>query len=221
MIGRLHVITDETVQDRYTHVELARMAAEGGADVVQFREKRPRTTRELVETAREIAGALSGTTTRLVVNDRVDVALAAGAGAVHLGRDDLDVAAARAILGSAACIGGTAHSPEEAVRLTRSAVDYLGVGPVFGTRSKANPAPVLGLDTLQAIAGSNSLPVIAIGNITVERVGDVLSTGAHGVAVLSAVVCSADPRAATRFLREAIDAVDRPSALEGASVEGR
>ena len=221
MIGRLHVITDETVQDRYTHVELARMAAEGGADVVQFREKRPRTTRELVETAREIAAALSGTTTRLVVNDRVDVALAAGAGAVHLGRDDLGVAAARAILGPAACIGGTAHSPEAALRLTRAAVDYLGVGPVFGTRSKANPAPVLGLDTLRAIAGSSSLPVIAIGNITAERVGDVLSTGAHGVAVLSAVVCSADPRAATRLVREAIDAVGRSSALEGASVEGR
>ena len=113
--------------------------------------------------------------------------LAAGAGAVHLGRDDLDAAAARAILGSAACIGGTVHSPEQIRRLTLSAVDYLGVGPVFGTRSKANPAPVLGLDALRAIAASSSLPVIAIGNITAERVADVLSTGAHGVAVLSAV----------------------------------
>jgi thiamine-phosphate pyrophosphorylase len=205
-LGRIHVITDATLQDRFSHVELARLAAAGGADAIQFREKRPWTTRSLVEAATAIRRALEGTPACLVVDDRVDVALSAGVRAVHLGRDDLDVATARRVLGADALIGGTANSLAEALRVAASDVDYLGVGPVFGTGSKANPAPRLGLDGFRAIAAAVSKPVIAIGSVTADRAGDLLEAGAHGVAVIAAVACQADPAAATREFREAIDA---------------
>jgi thiamine-phosphate pyrophosphorylase len=205
-LGRLHVITDAVLQTRFSHVELARLAAGGGADTIQLREKRPLTTRVLVETASAMRRALEGTAAQLVVDDRADVALAAGVPAVHLGRDDLDVATARMLLGAQAVIGGTANSLGEALQVAATDVDYLGVGPVFGTRSKANPAPPLGLDGLQAIVEAVRKPVIAIGTITADRVRSVLDTGAYGVAILSAIVCEPDPAEATRVFRGAIDA---------------
>ncbi|HWC03268.1 MAG TPA: thiamine phosphate synthase [Methylomirabilota bacterium] len=204
-LGRLHVITDTVLQDRFSHVELARLAAAAGADAVQFREKRPWTTRALVDMAIAVRRALEGTHAGLVVDDRVDVALAAGASAVHLGRNDLDVATARRLLGAQALIGGTANSLAEAIQVAASDVDYLGVGPVFGTRSKGDPAPALGLDGLRAIVQAVPKPVIAIGSVTAERVGVLLEAGAQGVAVISAVVCQADPAAATREIRSALD----------------
>jgi len=204
-VGLLHVITDETVQRSFSHVELAALAAEGGADVVQFREKRERPQAELVAIATRIRDSLRSTGTRLVVNDHLDVAVSAGVLAVHLGRGDAEPAEARRILGPSALIGGTANSVDEAVRVASTPVDYLGVGPVYGTRSKAEPAPRLGIETLRRIVESVNKPVIAIGGITAPRVEEVLAAGAHGVAVLSAVVGNADPSVATRELREAVD----------------
>ena len=206
-LGRLHVITDEVVQPRYTHAEQAALAAAGGADVVQFREKRPLTTRDLIASASAVASACGASGALLVVDDRVDVAAAVGAPAVHLGRDDLPADVARNMLGPDALIGGTANSMEEALQVARTPVDYLGVGPVFGTSSKANPAPTMGLDMLGRIVRSCGRPVVAIGGITPERVADVLATGVHGVAVLSGVVGQPDPKAAARAYREAIDGV--------------
>ena len=206
-LGRLHVITDEVVQSRYTHAELAALAADGGADVVQFREKRPLTTRELIASASSVASACGAAGALLVVDDRVDVAAAIGAPAVHLGRDDLPARVARDLLGPDALIGGTANGLEEALDVAATPVDYLGVGPVFGTSSKANPAPTMGLELLGRIVESCEQPVIAIGGIAPDRVADVLATGAHGVAVLSGVVVQPDPTAAARAYREAIDGV--------------
>ncbi len=206
ILGRIHVITDATLQDRFSHVELARLAAAGGADVIQLREKRPWTTRALIETAVAARRALEGLPVALVVNDRVDVAAAAGVRAVHLGRDDVDVGTARRLLGPHALIGGTANSLDEALRVAAADVDYLGVGPVFGTRSKANPAAALGVDGFRAIVTALTKPVIAIGSVTADQVGVLLDAGAYGVAVISAVVCQPDPAAAARKFREAVDA---------------
>lgn len=206
-IPRLHVITDETVQNRFSHAALARLAVAGGADCVQYREKRPLTTRELMDAAQEMLTACEEVGATLVVDDRADVALSVGAPAVHLGRNDLDVAIARTILGPDAMIGGTANSYEEASRVWTTGVDYMGIGPVYGTRSKANPAPVMGLETLERICRDCPVPVIAIGSITAERIPDVIAAGAHGVAILSAIVAADDPRTATRRCREAIDNV--------------
>ena len=208
-IGRLHVITDEQLQSRYSHAQLAAFAAAGGADVVQFREKRPRTTRELIETACAIQAAIGDAPTALLIDDRVDVAAAVSTAtnaAVHLGRDDLPPDIARRILGPDAIIGGTANSLDEAQRVAAQPVDYLGVGPVFGTTSKGDrAAPMLGLDALREIVQAVDKPVIAIGSITADNVASVLETGAHGVAVLSTVVCADDPQAATREIRAIID----------------
>jgi hydroxymethylpyrimidine kinase/phosphomethylpyrimidine kinase/thiamine-phosphate diphosphorylase len=204
-LGRLHVLTDEVLEARFSHVELARLAVAGGADVVQYREKRALPTRELVAVAVEMRRALEPTRAILVVDDRVDVAVAASVDAVHLGRDDLLPASARRALGPHALIGGTANDLEEAIRVAATPVDYLGVGPVFGTRSKDRPAPALALERLAEIVRAVDKPVIAIGSITAEHVADVLATGAYGVAVLSAVTTAADPTAATRAIRRAID----------------
>ena len=209
-IGRLHVITDEVLQDRFTHVELAAAASAGGADVIQYREKRQLSTRAMIDVARAMQDQVVSRETLVLVDDRVDIAAAVGATAVHLGRDDLPPEVARRILGPEAIIGGTANSVEEAVRVARQSVDYLGVGPVFGTTSKGNrAAPMMGLERFAEICAAMEKPVIGIGSITVDRVADVLAAGAYGVAVLSAICCAEDPRAACELFTVAIEEVLR------------
>ncbi|HEX5045425.1 MAG TPA: bifunctional hydroxymethylpyrimidine kinase/phosphomethylpyrimidine kinase [Candidatus Polarisedimenticolaceae bacterium] len=199
-VGRLHVLS-------HAGDGLALVAAEEGADVVQVRDKGASTTAQRVAAAREALAAARPRGVRVVVNDRVDVAAEAGADGVHLGRHDLTPETARRILGEHALVGGTANSLEEAVAWVGRPVDYLGVGPVFGTETKADPAPALGLPALAAIVRAvHPLPVIAIGNVTPERVGEILAAGAHGVAVSGAVARAADPRAAVRALRRAVEA---------------
>ena len=204
-VPRLHVVTDATLAPHVGHLELARLALAGGADCVQFREKRPWTTRTLLDVAVPIAQACADAGAVAIINDRVDVAFAAGAGA-HIGRDDLDAATARRILGPEPLLGGTANSYAEAARVWQTEVDYLGVGPIFGTTSKAQPAPTMGLETLARIARDCPKPVIAIGGIRAERIGEIIAAGAHGVAVLSEVVAADDPTAATRACKDAISA---------------
>lgn len=209
-IPRLHVITDETLQTRFSHGELARLALAGGADCIQFREKRPLTTVELIECARAVVEACRAAGATPVIDDRADIALALDTGAVHLGRHDLDAATARRILGNSAIIGGTANSYAEAARVWKTDVDYLGVGPVHGTRSKAEPAPRMGLETLARIAADSPKPVIAIGGIGPRHIARILRAGAHGVAVLSSVVAADEPQRATLECAAALNAALRP-----------
>ena len=204
-IGRLHVITDEVLQTRYSHQELAGLATAGGADVIQLREKRQKTTVEMMQVASKMAADCASVGALFVVDDYVDVAAAVGAPAVHLGKNDLPTTVARRILGDEVIIGGTANSLDEAVQVAAGPVDYLGVGPIFGTQSKANPAPEMGLDTLRLIVEACSVPIIAIGNITPDRVAEILATGAHGVAILSGIVCQPDPTESARRYRSIID----------------
>jgi hydroxymethylpyrimidine kinase/phosphomethylpyrimidine kinase/thiamine-phosphate diphosphorylase len=199
-VGRLQVITEPP-----HHVRLARAAAAGGADVIQVRDKEA-TTAALLDIVRAVQAAIATTPARVVVNDRADVAFASGAQGVHVGAHDLDPASARRILGSHRLVGATANRFDEAERRFDAPIDYLGVGPVFGTISKRNPAPALGLDALAAIARRSPVPVIAIGGITPERVTQVMEAGAHGIAVLSGVASSDDPRGATSRYRAALDA---------------
>ena len=209
-LGRLHVITDATLQTRFRHAEIARRAVQGGADIIQFREKRPHGTQALVALVREVREAV-GAGFPLIVNDRADVALEVGADGVHIGRDDLSADTARAMLGDGRLIGGTVNSLEAAGAWFGRPVDYLGVGPVYGTTSKDDPAPVLGLETLRRIVAASPVPVIAIGGIRPEHVRELLACGVWGVAVLSGVACAADPAAAARRYRDAIDGVLRDS----------
>ena len=203
----LHVITDETLQQRFSHEELATRAAGAGADFLQYREKRPQNTRALIATANSLQKICQGSYhTRLIVNDRVDVAYAVNCCGVHLGDKDLPVENARTILGPECIIGGTLNEPSRFSLNWASQFNYLGVGPVFGTNSKTNPAASLGLDALAEICQASTVDVIAIGNINLENVDRVLSTGVAGVAVLSAIVCATDPAKQTQEFLRAIGA---------------
>jgi len=196
--GRLHVITDEELQARHSHFDLARLAVAGGADAVQLREKRRRSTAELVCAARAIAAVVREAGAVLIVNDRADVAAAVDGAGVHLGADDLDVRTARRLLGPQRLIGRSVRAGQELSGPEDLLADYFGVGPVFATASKAGAGPVIGLEGLRAVAARAKRPLIAIGGITPERVPEVLRAGAHGVAVLSAVCLAPDPEQAVR-----------------------
>ena len=204
-IGRLHVLTDEVLQQRFTHAELAHLAADGGADVVQYRDKRDIPSRERLLLVRQLRRSLP-VGVQLVVDDHVDVALAAGADGVHLGRHDMEPVEARRRLGSRVLIGGTANSFDEACQCFTLPLDYIGAGPVFGTRSKSNAPPALGLETLARIVRASPVPVIAIGGITPDNLDAVVEAGVHGVAVLSGIVAAADPAAATARYQAALEA---------------
>ena len=202
-VGRLHVVTDTGLQRRHSHADLARLAALGGADTVQFRHKRG-TARERWAALVPTAEACRTAGVALVVDDHADLALAVAAG-LHVGQSDLPVAVVRRLLGPGALVGATAATADEALAAEAAGASYVGFGPVFGTASKANPAPATGLDGLARACAAVRIPVVAIGGITAARVADVLAAGAHGVAVLSAVVCADDVVAAAAAFSEALE----------------
>lgn len=173
----------------------------GGARLLQLRAKRA-TTRALIELAHTLQALATDAGARLIVNDRADVARLVGAAGVHLGQDDLPPAAARAILGPDAIIGTSTHTLAEAdAALRAGAIDYLAFGPIFATRSKANPDPEQGLAGLAAVRARCPLPLVAIGGIDATTIAAVRAAGADAVAVIGAIAAAADPAAATRTLR--------------------
>jgi thiamine-phosphate pyrophosphorylase len=198
------VLTDYHFQQRHTHAELARLAAIGGADTVQFRQKRG-ALRHILHQAAETAAVCATFGVPLIIDDYVAVAAAVNAAGVHLGAEDLPVAAARRVLGEAFLIGASATTPEAAAAAVEDGADYIGFGPVFATRSKDNPASVKGVDALAYVCQAVSVPVIAIAGITIDRVEAVMAAGAHGVAVMTAVTNSEDPTRAASVLREEIE----------------
>jgi len=183
---------------------VARAFADAGVSHVQLRAKSA-DGRTFLALADRVAVALRGTSATLIVNDRVDVAAAVGAG-VHLGQHDLPAGEARRLLGPAALIGRSTHSPGELASALAEPVSYVAFGPVFVTGTKANPDPVVGLDGLAraaATARAASRPLVAIGGITLETAPAVIAAGADAVAVISAL-CAAgvEPGARARqFLR--------------------
>ncbi len=198
-IGRLHVITDTTIQSQFTHAELAKMAIEGGADTIQFRQKAGG-TRELVESAQAVQAVCAEQWVPLIVNDRADIALAVGATGAHFGQDDLPVAAGRRILSPGMIIGASARIEEKILEAISAGADYIGFGPIYQTSSKPDAELPKGLEVLQRMCETAQCPVIAIGGITADTAYEVIRAGAHGIAVISAVCGAADPVAATRRL---------------------
>jgi thiamine-phosphate pyrophosphorylase len=141
----------------------------------------------------------------LIVNDRIDVAVAANADGVHLGQSDFPIPLARELLGQDKLIGGSAATLDEARICVAEGADYVGFGPVYVTGSKADAGPVSGPRVLKQVVETIPLPVIAIGGITAENIPEVMQAGAHGIAVISAVCCQIDPEGATRALRKALE----------------
>lgn len=184
-------------------------AVEGGVSLVQLRVK-DTSSRQFLENALMIRSALASQTVPLIINDRVDIALACGADGVHLGQDDLPVEAARRIMGDEAIIGLTVRSEEEALRAPLDVIDYVGLGGVFATTSKANDTPPLGLDGFRHLASllkerRPDLPICAIAGITPQNCGAVIKAGADGVAVISALFVKENPRLAAAEMLAAIE----------------
>jgi thiamine-phosphate pyrophosphorylase len=205
-VGRLHFLTDFTFQQRHGHAALAELAIRGGADTIQFRQKEG-TLRDILVSAHAVAEVCRRLGVPLLVDDRVDVALAVGAAGVHLGQTDMPLADARRVLGPDAIIGITAPTVSLARAAESGGADYIGFGPVYATRSKANPLSVRGLEGVLDVSNRIGIPVIGIAGITALRAADVIRAGAHGVAVMTAISCADDPKAAARQFRTAIDAV--------------
>jgi len=203
-IGRLHVLTDIQVQHRFTHVHLAEMAIAGGADTIQFRQKQGN-MREMIGIARDMKSLCKKAGVTLIVNDRIDIAIAAEANGVHLGQDDFPITLARRLLGNDKIIGGSARNLEEALECVNQGADYIGFGPVYSTLSKEDAGTATGIELLKEISETISIPVIAIGGIGPVNIHEVIRSGAHGIAVISAVCCNPDPEQATRILKEAMN----------------
>ncbi|MER3456051.1 MAG: thiamine phosphate synthase [candidate division GAL15 bacterium] len=204
---RVYVITDRSFRGR-THEQVARAALRGGATAVQLRDKQA-TGRELLQWARQLRDLTRAAGVLFLVNDRVDVALAVHADGVHVGQEDVPVADARQLMGPGRVVGASAGNVEEALQAEQASADYLGVGPVFPTATKPDAGEAIGVDGLRRIVQAVRLPVVAIGGITADNAGQAIRAGAVGVAVISAVAAADDMVAATRQLREAVDAALR------------
>lgn len=202
-LGRLHVLTD--TRDGRDALAVVGAALSAGAPVVQVRSK-DGTDRDLHDLAERVARMCDAAGALCLVDDRIDIALAVGAGGTHLGALDLPLAAARRIAGPDHVLGGTARDPGLARALVAQGADYLGVGPTAVTTTKTGLPSPLGVAAVGAVASAVDVPVIAIGGVTVETVPALLAAGAHGVAVVAAVSEAADPAAATRALLAALEA---------------
>jgi len=194
----LYVIVDPDVAAGRPEEEIARLAVQGGATLIQYRDKRQEKGHQL-QVAQRLMRVCSGPNLRLIINDHVDVALAARADGVHLGQKDLPVAVVRRRLWRNGLIGCSANNVEEALRAQADGADYVSVGRLFPTTSKEDTRPAT-LETLRAIKAAVSIPVAAIGGITEENIDAVLAAGADMVCVISAVAAARDPREATRRL---------------------
>jgi thiamine-phosphate pyrophosphorylase len=200
----LCVVTDATLSRGRSHVAVARETIAGGADVLQFREK-DAPSRVLYEIAEEIRRLTEDAGVPFIVNDRVDIALAAGADGVHVGQEDLPATEARRLIGPDRILGVSAASLEEALSAERDGADYIGFGPVFEARgTKPDAASPRGLELLVGVCERCAVPVIAIGGINQGNVDRVIAAGAAGVAVISGVVGARDIAAAVRDLKERI-----------------
>ncbi|MBN1833744.1 MAG: thiamine phosphate synthase [Deltaproteobacteria bacterium] len=198
-IGKLHVLTDTVLQGRFSHLELARMAIRGGADTIQYRQKSG-STREMIRVAAQMKQVCSDQGVPLIVNDRVDIAIAVKADGVHLGQDDFPIPLARELLGQEMIIGASASNMEEVKKCLLEGADYVGFGPIYPTTSKDDAGSAKGIDGLAQVVKSVPVPIIAIGGIGLENVSEILRTGVHGIAVISSVCCREDPEQAAKAL---------------------
>ena len=207
---RLYALVDPDTSGGREFDELAELVVGGGATLVQLRDKHG-DTGVLVERARALKTALAPFGVPLLINDRVDVALACGAEGVHVGQTDMAVADARRLLGRNALIGLSIKTEEQAQGAPLDLLDYVGIGGVFTTTSKKTAAAPIGIDGLARATGiirsrAQGFPVCAIAGITAENASQTIAAGADGVAVISALSLAADPKAAAAKMRAVVDA---------------
>ncbi len=181
----------------------AEAAVRGGAPAIQLRMK-DSPTRRMVEVARELRSLTAASGALLIVNDRVDVALVAGADGAHLGDDDLPLEVARRVVSEGLLLGRSVDDEEQAAAAASAGAGYIGLGPIFPTASKHDTGPIVGVEGLGRVRRRVGLPIVAIGGIGMENAAEVIRAGADGIAVIGAVAQASDPEAATRMLLERI-----------------
>ncbi len=199
----LYLVTDRAMAGERSLETVVIEAVQGGVTAVQLREK-DMATRDFIRCAVELKKRLTALDVPLIINDRVDVALAVGADGVHLGQRDMPYEQAREILGKEALIGLSVETIEQAEQANRLDVDYIGLSPVFTTPTKTDVETSLGLDGVRRICDITRHPTVAIGGINRDTITDVLGAGAEGIAVVSAIMASESPREAARELAEII-----------------
>lgn len=201
-LPKLYPITDTAISG-LSHTEQVEQLLQGGATLIQLRDKLA-PPRSFLNDARKALRAARAAGAKLLINDRVDIALALSADGVHLGQSDLPVGMARKLLGDRAIIGFSTHDIEQARHALTLPIDYLAFGPIYSTKTKENPDPVVGLKSLSEVkAMAGSLPVVAIGGIDESRIHAVFMAGANSIAIISALL--ADPSHIAEKLRNLAD----------------
>jgi len=211
VLPRLYVILDAALITSPER-DCAASLAEAGVRLLQYRNKSA-SARQYLESSRELAETLVPRGVSFFVNDRPDVALLAGASGVHVGQEDLAVEQTRRVIGRDRLVGVSTHNLEQFDRAATSSADYIAVGPIFGTSSKANPDPVVGLAFLRRVRGLTEKPIVAIGGITLERASAAIEAGADSVAVISGILSAADPAARARQYITTLEAAKHAAAF--------
>ncbi len=211
VLPRLYVILDATLLNNSPH-DCAKELAAAGVRLLQYRDKAA-SARDLLETSCKLVSSLNSYGSSLIVNDRPDVAALAGAAGVHVGQEDLDPQQARAVVGEEMCVGVSTHNLEQFRRAASTSADYIAVGPIFATTSKANPDPVVGLELIRQVRLLTDKAIIAIGGITVDRAASIIAAGADSVAVIRDVLCAAKPAEQARRFLETLDAANHAAAV--------
>lgn len=194
----IYLVTDDGCLQGRALLDCVREALEGGVTLVQYRAKTA-SSAEMYAEALQLKALCDSFNVPLIINDRLDIAMAVGAAGVHLGQDDLPCAAARRILGEDYLIGVSAHNPAEAKAALQSGADYLGCGAVFGTATKAD-VKKLGTEGLTAICREKGLPVVGIGGVTADNYREVRAAGADGAAIVSGILAQPDIRTTVRAI---------------------
>ena len=194
----IYLVTDDGCLQGRALIDCVREALEGGVTLVQYRAKTA-SSAEMYAEALQLKALCDSFNVPLIINDRLDIAMAVGAAGVHLGQDDLPCAAARRILGEDYIIGVSAHNPAEAAEALERGADYLGCGAVFGTATKAD-AKKLGTEGLTAICREKGLPVVGIGGVTADNYREVRVAGADGAAIVSGILAQPDIRTTVRAI---------------------
>jgi thiamine-phosphate pyrophosphorylase len=190
-LPKIYPITDVRLT-KLSHAEQVEKLLEGGAEIIQLREKyaAPKDFYESAKKALEIARRQN---VKIIINDRVDIALALEADGVHLGQDDLPPEHARKFLGEKAIIGFSTHNIKQAISAVKLPIDYLAIGPVFATKTKENPDEIVGIEAVKKVREAiGDFPLVAIGGITSENFRDVLNAGANSVAIISDLLSDAE-----------------------------
>ncbi|SFD95774.1 thiamine phosphate synthase [Thermophagus xiamenensis] len=205
---RLYLVTDRDLALGRPLTDVVEKALKGGVTMVQLREKKA-TTRRFLQEVMDVKKILQPYNTPLIVNDRVDIALATDADGVHLGQSDMPWQMARKILGPEKIIGLSIESIEQLEEANSADIDYIGISPVFTTPTKKELEKGLGIPGTREIASQSRHPAVAIGGINIENVKDVMATGVDGISVVSAICSASDPEASARDLLERIDMIKK------------